>query len=30
MSAVETERAEAIETFRESIERPDGVEPGAN
>jgi uncharacterized protein (DUF433 family) len=30
MSAVETERTETIETFRESIERPDGVEPGAN
>jgi uncharacterized protein (DUF433 family) len=27
MSDVETEREEAIETFRESIDRPDGVEP---
>lgn len=27
MSDVETDREEAIETFRESIDRPDGVEP---
>ena len=27
MSAVETERDEAMGTFRASIERPDGVEP---
>lgn len=27
MSDVEAEREEAMETFRESLERPDGVEP---
>lgn len=27
MSEVETERADAIESIRESIDRPDGVEP---
>ncbi len=27
MTDVETEREDAFETFRESIERPDGVEP---
>jgi len=27
MSVVESEREEAMETFRESIDRPDGVEP---
>ncbi len=27
MSGIETEREDAMETFRESIDRPDGVEP---
>jgi uncharacterized protein (DUF433 family) len=27
MSATETERDEAVERFRESIDRPDGVDP---
>jgi len=27
MSDIETERGEVMETFRESIDRPDGVEP---
>lgn len=30
MSDVETDREEAMETFRESIDRPDGVEPRAS
>ena len=29
MQAVEADREDAIETFRESIDRPDGVDPDA-